>query len=144
MLDWKVLTALWNISGEASREGQKQTWVCSHTHCSVCCRLSGCLLTEEVCASRLSVLRDKHSPLKTLDLTYNHLGDAGAKLPSAQLIGPVLKQDNLRDTRPGLWLMEDIKIHVKLMMHIYDFWLYLLSPPCFRLEPAGAQWCAEK
>lgn len=79
-----------------------------------------------------------------LDLTYNHLGDAGAKLLSAQLIGPVLKQNNLRYTRPGLWLMEDIKIHVKLMMHIYDFWLHLLSPPCFRMEPAGAQWSAEK
>lgn len=107
----------------------------------------GCVLThttEEACASLLSVLRDKHSPLKTLDLTYNHLGDAGAKLLSAQLIGPVLKQDNLRYTRPGLWLMEDIKIYVKSMMHIYDFWLYLLPPPCFRVEPVGAQWSAEK
>lgn len=132
------------MSGEASREGQKQIWVCSHTHCYVCCRLSGCLPKEEACASLLSVLRDKHSPLKTLDLTYNHLGDAGGKLLSAQLIGPVLKQDNLRYTRPGLWLMEDIKIHVKSMMHIYDFWLYLLPPPCFRVEPVGAKWSAIK
>lgn len=62
----------------------------------LCCRLSGCLLTDEACASLASVLSAKHPRLRMLDLSYNHLGEAGAKLLSARLAGPLLNQDNLR------------------------------------------------
>lgn len=70
--------------------------VFSHTVCFVSCRLSGCLLTDEGCASLASVLNAKHSRLRKLDLSYNHLGDAGAKLLTAGLAGPLLNQDGLR------------------------------------------------
>ncbi|XP_067441997.1 NLR family CARD domain-containing protein 3-like [Thunnus thynnus] len=51
-------------------------------------RLSGCLVTEEGCASLASALRFNPSHLRELDLSYNHPGDSGMKLLSAGLEDP--------------------------------------------------------
>uniref|UniRef100_UPI003AAAAF7F NACHT, LRR and PYD domains-containing protein 3-like isoform X1 n=1 Tax=Centroberyx gerrardi TaxID=166262 RepID=UPI003AAAAF7F len=48
-------------------------------------RLSGCLLTEEGCASLASARSSNPSHLRELDLSYNHPGDSGVKLLSAGL-----------------------------------------------------------
>ncbi|XP_052364575.1 NLR family CARD domain-containing protein 3-like isoform X23 [Oncorhynchus keta] len=47
--------------------------------------LSGCLVTEEGCASLVSALRSNPSHLRELDLSYNHPGDSGVRLLSAGL-----------------------------------------------------------
>uniref|UniRef100_A0A3Q1HUD9 NACHT domain-containing protein n=1 Tax=Anabas testudineus TaxID=64144 RepID=A0A3Q1HUD9_ANATE len=60
------------------------------------CRLSGCLITEEGCASLASALRSNPSHLRELDLSYNHPGDAGVKLLSAGLEDPHWTLDTLR------------------------------------------------
>ncbi|XP_030264917.1 NLR family CARD domain-containing protein 3-like, partial [Sparus aurata] len=51
-------------------------------------RLSGCLITEEGCTSLASALDSNPSHLRELDLSYNHPGDSGVKLLSAQLEDP--------------------------------------------------------
>uniref|UniRef100_A0A3B4YUL9 NACHT LRR and PYD domain-containing protein n=1 Tax=Seriola lalandi dorsalis TaxID=1841481 RepID=A0A3B4YUL9_SERLL len=45
--------------------------------------LSGCLVTEEGCASLASALSSNPSHLRELDLSYNHPGDTGVKLLSS-------------------------------------------------------------
>ncbi|XP_030267321.1 neoverrucotoxin subunit alpha-like isoform X2 [Sparus aurata] len=51
-------------------------------HCKLkTLRLSGCLITEKGCTSLASAVRSNPSHLSELDLTYNHPGDSGAKLP---------------------------------------------------------------
>uniref|UniRef100_A0A671UZ45 Pyrin domain-containing protein n=1 Tax=Sparus aurata TaxID=8175 RepID=A0A671UZ45_SPAAU len=51
-------------------------------HCKLeILRLSGCLITEEGCTSLASAVRSNPSHLRELDLTYNHPGDSGVKLP---------------------------------------------------------------
>ncbi|KAM4623662.1 NLR family CARD domain-containing protein 3-like [Polymixia lowei] len=59
-------------------------------------RLSGCLLTEEGCASLASALRSNPSHLRELDLSYNHPGDSGVKLLSAGLEDPHWRLETLR------------------------------------------------
>ncbi|KAM4598318.1 NACHT, LRR and PYD domains-containing protein 3-like [Polymixia lowei] len=59
-------------------------------------RLSGCLLTEEGCASLVSALRSNPSHLRELDLSYNHPGDSGVKLLSAGLEDPHWRLETLR------------------------------------------------
>ncbi|KAM9540309.1 NLR family CARD domain-containing protein 3-like isoform 3-T3 [Salvelinus alpinus] len=55
-------------------------------HCKLeTLRLSGCLVTEEGCASLVSALRSNPSHLRELDLSYNHPGDSGVRLLSAGL-----------------------------------------------------------
>ncbi|XP_046881703.1 NLR family CARD domain-containing protein 3-like isoform X5 [Hypomesus transpacificus] len=51
-------------------------------------RLSGCLVTEEGCASLASALRSNPFHLRELDLSYNHPGEKGLKLLSAGLEDP--------------------------------------------------------
>ncbi|XP_041825051.1 NACHT, LRR and PYD domains-containing protein 14-like [Melanotaenia boesemani] len=51
-------------------------------------RLSGCLITEEGCASLASALTSNSSHLRELDLSYNHPGDSGVKLLMAVLKDP--------------------------------------------------------
>ncbi|XP_033833986.1 NLR family CARD domain-containing protein 3-like isoform X2 [Periophthalmus magnuspinnatus] len=59
-------------------------------------RLSGCLVSEEGCASLASALRSNSSHLTELDLTYNHPGDTGIKLLSALQEDPHCALDTLR------------------------------------------------
>uniref|UniRef100_A0A3Q1HW60 B30.2/SPRY domain-containing protein n=1 Tax=Anabas testudineus TaxID=64144 RepID=A0A3Q1HW60_ANATE len=72
-------------------------------------RLSGCLITEEGCASLASALSSNPSHLRELDLSYNHPGDSGVKLLSAGLKDPhwsldtlMLDHGGLQRLKPGL------------------------------------------
>uniref|UniRef100_A0A7N6C2B4 NACHT domain-containing protein n=1 Tax=Anabas testudineus TaxID=64144 RepID=A0A7N6C2B4_ANATE len=58
--------------------------------------LSGCLITEQGCASLASALSSNRSHLRELDLSYNHPGDSGVKLLSAGLEDPYRRLDTLR------------------------------------------------
>uniref|UniRef100_A0A3Q3F442 NACHT LRR and PYD domain-containing protein n=1 Tax=Labrus bergylta TaxID=56723 RepID=A0A3Q3F442_9LABR len=57
-------------------------------------RLVCCLITEEGCASLASALSS--SPLRHLDLSYNHPGERGEKLLSAGLEDPHCRLETLR------------------------------------------------
>uniref|UniRef100_A0A3P9KFU9 B30.2/SPRY domain-containing protein n=1 Tax=Oryzias latipes TaxID=8090 RepID=A0A3P9KFU9_ORYLA len=57
--------------------------------------LSGCLITEEGCASLASALSSNPSHLRELDLSYNHPGEA-VKLLNAGLKDPNWRLDSLR------------------------------------------------
>ncbi|XP_075933373.1 NLR family CARD domain-containing protein 3-like, partial [Anarhichas minor] len=66
-------------------------------HCELeTLRLSGCLITEEGCASLASALSSNPSHLRELDLRYNHPGDSGVKLLSAGLEDPHWRLETLR------------------------------------------------
>uniref|UniRef100_A0AAX7TL54 B30.2/SPRY domain-containing protein n=1 Tax=Astatotilapia calliptera TaxID=8154 RepID=A0AAX7TL54_ASTCA len=69
--------------------------------------LSGCLITEEGCTSLVSALNSNPSHLRELDLSYNHPGDSGIKLPSAGLKDPL---DTLRVEPAGeQWLTPGLR-----------------------------------
>ncbi|XP_034151451.1 ribonuclease inhibitor-like [Esox lucius] len=59
-------------------------------------KLSGCLVTEEGCASLVSALKSNPSHLKELDLSYNHPGDLGVRLLSAGLEDPHWRLEKLK------------------------------------------------
>ncbi|XP_052358021.1 NLR family CARD domain-containing protein 3-like isoform X7 [Oncorhynchus keta] len=61
-------------------------------------QLSGCLVTEEGCASLVSALSSNPSHLRELDLSNNDLKDSGVKLISAGLRNPHCKLETLRLT----------------------------------------------
>ncbi|CAL8238672.1 unnamed protein product, partial [Lota lota] len=61
--------------------------------------LSGCLVTQEGCASLASALSSNPSHLRELDLSYNHPGDSGVTLLSAGL-------DTLRVDHGGVWRLK--------------------------------------
>uniref|UniRef100_UPI003AADC7AF stonustoxin subunit beta-like n=1 Tax=Centroberyx gerrardi TaxID=166262 RepID=UPI003AADC7AF len=65
-------------------------------------RLSGCLLTEEGCASLASALSSNPSHLRELDLSYNHPGASGVKLLSAGLEDPHWRLDSLSVDHGGV------------------------------------------
>ncbi|XP_070297910.1 NACHT, LRR and PYD domains-containing protein 3-like, partial [Salvelinus sp. IW2-2015] len=66
-------------------------------HCKLeTLRLSGCLVTEEGCASLVSALRSNPSHLRELDLSYNHPGDSGVRLLSAGLEDPQCRLEKLK------------------------------------------------
>uniref|UniRef100_A0A3Q3MZR8 NACHT domain-containing protein n=1 Tax=Mastacembelus armatus TaxID=205130 RepID=A0A3Q3MZR8_9TELE len=67
-----------------------------HVCCFVFPRLSGCLVTEEGCGSLASALSSNPSHLRELDLSYNHPGESGLKLLSAELKDPHWRLDTLR------------------------------------------------
>uniref|UniRef100_A0A8K9XCL5 B30.2/SPRY domain-containing protein n=1 Tax=Oncorhynchus mykiss TaxID=8022 RepID=A0A8K9XCL5_ONCMY len=70
-------------------------------HCKLeTLRLSGCLVTEEGCASLVSALRSNPSHLRELDLSYNHPGDSGVRLLSAGLEDPHCRLEKL-NVEPG-------------------------------------------
>ncbi|KAL0992650.1 hypothetical protein UPYG_G00096200 [Umbra pygmaea] len=64
-------------------------------------RLSGCLVTEEGCASLVSALRLNPSHLKELDLSYNHPGDSGVTLLSAGLEDPTWRLEKINMEHGG-------------------------------------------
>ncbi|XP_064871040.1 NLR family CARD domain-containing protein 3-like isoform X1 [Oncorhynchus nerka] len=71
-------------------------------HCKLeTLRLSGCLVTEEGCASLVSALRSNPSHLRELDLSYNHLGDSGVRLLSAGLEDPHCRLEKLNVEHGG-------------------------------------------
>uniref|UniRef100_A0A3Q3MYS8 NLR family CARD domain-containing protein 3-like n=1 Tax=Mastacembelus armatus TaxID=205130 RepID=A0A3Q3MYS8_9TELE len=80
-------------------------------HCKLhTLRLSGCLVTEEGCASLASALTSHPSHLRELDLTYNHPGESGARLLSAGLKDPHWRLDTLRVEPGGVqWLRPGLK-----------------------------------
>lgn len=64
------------------------------------CRLSGCLVTEEGCASLASALSSNPSHLRELDLSYNPLGDSGLTPLFAGVKDPQWRLDTLRFVEP--------------------------------------------
>ncbi|XP_071397744.1 protein NLRC3-like isoform X2 [Centroberyx affinis] len=73
-------------------------------------RLSGCLVTEEGCASLASALSSNPSHLRELDLSYNHPGDSGVKLLSAGLEDPHWRLDTLSVDHGGVqWLKSGLR-----------------------------------
>ncbi|KAM9471289.1 NLR family CARD domain-containing protein 3-like [Salvelinus alpinus] len=71
-------------------------------HCKLeTLRLSGCLVTEEGCASLASALRSNPSHLRELDLSYNHPGDSGVRLLSAGLEDPHCRLEKLNVEHGG-------------------------------------------
>ncbi|KAK0152731.1 NLR family CARD domain-containing protein 3 [Merluccius polli] len=66
-------------------------------------RLSGCLVTQEGCASLASALSSNPSHLRELDLSYNHpVGDSGVTLLSAGLEDPRWRLDTLSVEHGGV------------------------------------------
>uniref|UniRef100_A0A3Q3T042 NACHT domain-containing protein n=1 Tax=Mastacembelus armatus TaxID=205130 RepID=A0A3Q3T042_9TELE len=80
-------------------------------HCKLqTLRLSGCLVTEEGCASLASALTSNPSHLRELDLSYNHPGESGLKLLSAGPKDPHWRLDTLRLDPGGVqWLRPGLK-----------------------------------
>ncbi|KAK0140877.1 NLR family CARD domain-containing protein 3 [Merluccius polli] len=72
-------------------------------------RLSGCMVTQEGCASLASALSSNPSHLRELDLSYNHpAGDSGVTLLSAGLEDPGWRLDTLSVEHGGvMWVEED-------------------------------------
>ncbi|XP_036798372.1 NLR family CARD domain-containing protein 3-like [Oncorhynchus mykiss] len=76
-------------------------------HCKLeTLRLSGCLVTEEGCASLVSALRSNPSHLRELDLSYNHPGDSGVRLLSARLKDPHCRLEKLNVEHGGEYTMK--------------------------------------
>ncbi|XP_020361259.2 NLR family CARD domain-containing protein 3 isoform X1 [Oncorhynchus kisutch] len=63
--------------------------------------LSGCLVTEEGCASLVSALRLNPSHLRELDLSYNHPGYSGVRLLAARLEDPHCRLERLNVDHGG-------------------------------------------
>uniref|UniRef100_A0AAQ5ZK42 B30.2/SPRY domain-containing protein n=2 Tax=Amphiprion ocellaris TaxID=80972 RepID=A0AAQ5ZK42_AMPOC len=80
-------------------------------HCKLeALRLSGCLVTEEGCASLASALSFKTSNLRELDLSYNHPGDSGEKMLRAKVEDPHCRLETLRVTPAGVrWLTPGLR-----------------------------------
>ncbi|XP_056150153.1 NACHT, LRR and PYD domains-containing protein 3-like [Lampris incognitus] len=64
--------------------------------------LSGCLVTEVGCAALGSALTTRASQLGEVDLSYNHLGESGTKLLSAQVNKLNVDHSGNRWIKPGL------------------------------------------
>uniref|UniRef100_A0A3B5MRI2 B30.2/SPRY domain-containing protein n=1 Tax=Xiphophorus couchianus TaxID=32473 RepID=A0A3B5MRI2_9TELE len=64
--------------------------------------LTGCLITEDGCASLAKALNSNPSHLKELDLSYNHPGDSGVMLLSSRLKDPHLNHCGKQWLTPGL------------------------------------------
>ncbi|XP_051793383.1 NACHT, LRR and PYD domains-containing protein 12-like isoform X2 [Acanthochromis polyacanthus] len=80
-------------------------------HCKLeALRLSGCLVTEEGCASLASALSFKTSNLRELDLSYNHPGDSGEEMLRAKVEDPHCRLEILRVTPAGVpWLTPGLR-----------------------------------
>ncbi|XP_014327864.2 NLR family CARD domain-containing protein 3-like isoform X4 [Xiphophorus maculatus] len=72
--------------------------------------LTGCLITEDGCASLAKALNSNPSHLKELDLSYNHPGDSGVMILSSRLKDPHCKLETLRVNHCGKqWLTPGLK-----------------------------------
>ncbi|XP_070848956.1 NLR family CARD domain-containing protein 3-like [Chaetodon trifascialis] len=80
-------------------------------HCALeALRLSGCMITEEGCASLALALSSNPSHLRELDLSYNHPGDSGVELLSDGLESPHWRLDSLRMEPAGVqWLRPGLR-----------------------------------
>ncbi|XP_062319097.1 stonustoxin subunit beta-like [Osmerus eperlanus] len=73
-------------------------------------RLSGCLVTEEGCASLASALRSNPFHLRELNLSYNHPGEKGLKLLSAGLEDPHCRLEKLNVDHGGeCWIKPGLR-----------------------------------
>ncbi|XP_074543775.1 NLR family CARD domain-containing protein 3-like isoform X2 [Halichoeres trimaculatus] len=73
-------------------------------------RLSGCLITDEGCASLALALKSNPSHLRELDLSHNHPGETGVALLSKGLNDPLWKLDTLKvDHNEEQWLKPGLK-----------------------------------
>ncbi|XP_067091738.1 uncharacterized protein [Osmerus mordax] len=73
-------------------------------------RLSGCLVTEEGCASLASALRSNPFHLRELDLSYNHPGEKGLELLSAGLEDPHCRLEKLNVDHGGeCWIKPGLR-----------------------------------
>ena len=59
------------------------------------CRLSGCVILDDGCASLCSALSSNPSYLRELDLSYNHPGEEAIARLSAGLEDPLWKLETL-------------------------------------------------
>ncbi|CAL8297598.1 unnamed protein product [Merluccius merluccius] len=77
-------------------------------HCTLeTLRLSGCMVTQEGCASLASALSSNPSHLRELDLSYNHpAGDSGVTRLSAGLEDPGWRLDTLSVEHGGEWRLK--------------------------------------
>ncbi|XP_056441489.1 ribonuclease inhibitor-like [Gadus chalcogrammus] len=76
-------------------------------HCTLeTLSLSGCLVTQEGCASLASALSSNPSHLRELDLSYNPPGDSGAALLSAGLEDPRWRLDTLSVEHGAVWRLK--------------------------------------
>ncbi|XP_024144640.1 NACHT, LRR and PYD domains-containing protein 12 [Oryzias melastigma] len=72
--------------------------------------LSGCLITEEGCASLASALSSNPSHLRELDISYNHPREAGVKLLLEKRDDPQCQMNTLRAEPDGdQWLTPGLK-----------------------------------
>lgn len=60
------------------------------------CSLTGCLITEDGCASLAKALSSNPAQLKQLDLSYNHPGESGVMLLTSRVEDPHCKLEILR------------------------------------------------
>lgn len=60
------------------------------------CRLSSCVISEDICACLALALQTNPSHLKELDLSYNPLGDGGVTVLSTALKDPHCMLHKLR------------------------------------------------
>ncbi|CAL8351786.1 unnamed protein product [Lota lota] len=76
-------------------------------HCTLqILRLSGCLVTQEGCASLASALSSNPYHLRELDLSYNHPGDSGVTLLSAGHEDPRCSLETLSVEHGGVWRLK--------------------------------------
>ena len=101
---WLILPLLFLLMTVINTLPSSPAVISDHVTCVVVLcvyRLSGCLITEEGCASLASALNSNPSHLRELDLSYNHPGDSGEKLLCAGLGDPHRGLDTLRYWQTG-------------------------------------------
>uniref|UniRef100_A0A8C5BP20 NACHT domain-containing protein n=1 Tax=Gadus morhua TaxID=8049 RepID=A0A8C5BP20_GADMO len=98
-------------------------------HCTLeTLSLSGCLVTQEGCASLASALSSNPSHLRELDLSYNHPGDSGAALLSAGLEDPRWRLDTLRYGEDSSPLMDNVSYKDSTRCYVEHGGVRMLKP----------------
>ncbi|XP_029601921.1 stonustoxin subunit beta-like [Salmo trutta] len=100
--EWTMTSVKFDGSGTMLQNIQYTAATLSFQNNCTLCRLSGCLVTEEGCASLVSALRSNPSHLRELDLSYNHPGDSGVRLLSAGLEDPHCRLEKLNVKPDGV------------------------------------------